>query len=60
MLYSLLDQLSRQCGIGDAYHNWRGDLTWVSRETKTAILGAMGCPTGDAAVIERVLHEKEA
>jgi 4-alpha-glucanotransferase len=59
MLHSLLDQLSRQCGIGDAYHNWRGDLTWVSRETKTAILGAMGCPTDDAAAIERVLHEKE-
>ena len=60
MLYSLLDQLSRQCGIGDAYHNWRGDLMWVSRETKTAILTAMGCPTDDAAAIESVLHERES
>jgi len=60
MLHSLLDQLSRQCGIGDAYHNWRGDLMWVSRETKTAILDAMGCPTDDAAAIECLLHEREA
>jgi 4-alpha-glucanotransferase len=60
MLHSLLDQLSRQCGIGDAYHNWRGDLMWVSRETKTAILTAMGCPTDDAAAIESVLHERES
>jgi 4-alpha-glucanotransferase len=59
MLQSLLDQLSRQCGIGDAYHNWRGDLMWVSRETKRAILNAMGRPTDDAAAIESVLHEIE-
>jgi (1->4)-alpha-D-glucan 1-alpha-D-glucosylmutase len=57
MLYSLLDQLSRQCGIGDAYHNWRGELMWVSRETKAALLEAMGCPTDDAAAIENLLHE---
>ena len=60
MLNSLLDELSRQCGIGDAYHNWRGELMWVSRETKTAILAAMGCPTDDAAAIERALHERES
>jgi 4-alpha-glucanotransferase len=57
MLHSLLDQLSRQCGIGDAYHNWRGDLMWVSRETKRAVLNAMGRPTDDEAAIECVLHE---
>jgi 4-alpha-glucanotransferase len=33
---------------------------WVSRETKTAILTAMGCPTDDAAAIESVLHERES
>ena len=42
MLESLLDQLARQRGIGDAYHNYRGDLMWVSRSTKKAILDAMG------------------
>ena len=60
MLDSLLDQLARQCGIGDAYHNWRGDLMWVSPATKQAILSAMGCPTTEPAAIERVLAEREA
>ena len=59
MLDSLLDQLARQRGIGDAYHNYRGELLHISRETKTAILAAMGCATSDAAAIERELHELE-
>ena len=48
MIDALLDQLARQRGIGDAYHNYRGDLVTISRETKTAILAAMGCPVDDA------------
>ena len=60
MLDSLLDRLARQCGIGEAYHNYRGDLMWFSRETRKALLAAMGCPTDDAAAIERVLREREA
>jgi hypothetical protein len=56
MLESLLDQLARQRGIGDAYHNYRGDLLQIGRHTKTAILAAMGCPTTDAAAIEHELH----
>ena len=60
MLDSLLDQLARQRGIGDAYHNYRGDLLQISRETKTAILAAMGCSITDSAAIERELHEHEA
>jgi len=59
MLDSLLDQLARQRGIGDAYHNYRGELLQISRETKTAILAAMGLSTSDAATIERELHERE-
>ncbi len=47
MLDSLLDQLARQRGIGDAYHNYRGELLHISRDTKTAILAAMGCSTSD-------------
>ena len=47
MLDSLLDRLARQRGIGDAYHNYRGELLQISRETKTAILAAMGCSTTD-------------
>ena len=60
MLDSLLDQLARQRGIGDAYHNWRGDLVWVGNGTKRAILQAMGLPTDDAAAIERALQERDA
>ena len=59
MLDSLLDQLARQCGIGDAYHNYRGELMWVTAETKKAVLAAMGCPTEDAAAIESLLRERE-
>ena len=59
MLDSLLDQLARQRGIGDAYHNYRGELLHISRETKTAILAAMGCATSDAEAIQRELHELE-
>ena len=60
MLDSLLDQLARQRGIGDAYHNWRGDLVWVNSGTKRAILQAMGLPTDDAAAVERALRERDA
>jgi 4-alpha-glucanotransferase len=56
MLDSLLDQLARQRGIGDAYHNYRGELLAIGRHTKTAILAAMGYPTADAHAIERELH----
>ena len=60
MLDSLLDQLARQCGIGDGYENYRGDSTSISAATRKAILAAMGWPTDDVAAIERVLHEREA
>ena len=59
MLDDLIDQLARQRGIGDAYHNYRGDLMTVGRESKKAILAAMGCPVDDAAAIERALHAHE-
>ena len=56
MLETLLDQLARQRGIGDAYHNYRGDLLQIGRHSKTAILAAMGCPTTDTGAIEHALH----
>src|SRR5512137_1601910 len=59
MLDSLLHQLARQRGVGDAYHNYRGDLLHISRDTKAAILAAMGLSTSDTATIERELHERE-
>ncbi|MFI4890461.1 MAG: 4-alpha-glucanotransferase [Steroidobacterales bacterium] len=37
-----LDRLARLRGIGDAYHDYRGQLRYFSRETKAGILRAMG------------------
>jgi 4-alpha-glucanotransferase len=59
MLDSLLDRLARQCGIGDAYLNYRGDPMGISRASRKAILAAMGQPVEDAAAIERVLRQVE-
>jgi 4-alpha-glucanotransferase len=59
MLDALIDQLARQRGIGDAYHNYRGELMTIGRESKKAILAAMGCPVDDVHAIERSLHEHE-
>lgn len=60
MLESLLDQLARRRGIGDAYHDHRGDLRTISASTKRAILAAMGCPVDDAVAVEHVLREHDA
>jgi 4-alpha-glucanotransferase len=57
MLDSLLDQLARRRGIGEAYHDYRGELRPFSARTKTAILAAMGCNVTDAAAIERELAD---
>ena len=60
MLDSLLDRLARQCGIGDAYLNYRGEPMSISPASRKAILAAMGHPVEDAAQIERVLGEMES
>ncbi len=60
MLDSLLDQLARARGIGDAYHNYRGELKHFSRDTKAAILAAMGCRVGDAESVQGELARLEA
>jgi 4-alpha-glucanotransferase len=60
MLDSLLDQLARQCGIADAYENYRGEPTSITAATRKAILAAMGNPVNDEAGIERARQEHEA
>src|SRR5512139_84894 len=60
MLDSLLDQLARRRGIGDAYYDYRGELKHFSAATKTAILAAMGCSLSDAAAVEQELAALEA
>lgn len=56
MLDSLLDSLARSRGIGDAYYDYRGELRYFSRETKAAILAAMGCQVGDGEAVRRELE----
>lgn len=59
MLDTLIDQLARQRGIGDAYDNYRGDPMTISGVTKQALLAAMGCPVNDAAAMRQALHDHE-
>jgi 4-alpha-glucanotransferase len=60
MLDSLLDHLARSRGIGDAYHDYRGELRAFTPATKTAILAAMGCRVDDAAAIEQEIRALDA
>ena len=55
----LLDRLATARGIGDAYHNYRGELKHFSAETKAAILAAMGCEVGDDDAVRRELERIE-
>jgi 4-alpha-glucanotransferase len=48
----LLEQLARLRGIGDAYHDYRGELRHFSLDTKTQLLRAMGCNVADAAALQ--------
>lgn len=59
MLDSLIDLLARRRGIGDAYHDYRGERVTIERASKKAILGAMGCPVDDAAAIAERLADDE-
>ncbi len=56
---SLIDKLSRLRGIGEAYHDYRGDLRHFSLKTKTDLLRAMGCPVDDQAALAAELSERE-
>ncbi len=48
---TLIERLARLRGVGDAYHDFRGELRYFSLETKTGILRAMGSPVGDAVAL---------
>ncbi len=56
----LIEQLARLRGVGDAYHDHRGELRHFSLRTKTEILRAMGCPVDDAAALEKELRRLQA
>jgi 4-alpha-glucanotransferase len=56
---TLVEKLARLRGIGDAYHDYRGDLRYFSLKTKTDILRAMGCAVDDPAALAADLREAE-
>jgi 4-alpha-glucanotransferase len=56
---TLIERLARLRGIGDAYHDYRGELRYFSRETKTEILRAMGAPVDDPAALAAELRRLE-
>ncbi len=60
MLESLLNELARRRGIGEAYHDYRGEWRHFSARTKTAILAAMGCDVGDADGVAREIESLDA
>ena len=48
-----LDHLAHSRGLGEAYYDYRGELRYFSRETRKAILSAMGCAVDDPAAVDR-------
>jgi len=48
---SLIERLARLRGIGEAYHDYRGELRHFTLETKAGILRAMGCAPEDSAAL---------
>jgi len=46
-------------GIGEAYHDYRGELRHFSLKTRTDILRAMGCAVDDPAALAAELSELE-
>lgn len=55
-----LDRLARLYGLGESYYDYRGQLHHVPRDTKSALLAAMGVDVGGAASIEEALGSSEA
>jgi len=56
---TLIERLARLRGVGDAYHDYRGELRYFTIETKAAILRAMGSPVDDALALAEELGRLE-
>jgi 4-alpha-glucanotransferase len=56
---TLIDKMARLRGVGDAYHDYRGDLRYFTVKTKTDILRAMGCSVADPVALAAELSELE-
>jgi 4-alpha-glucanotransferase len=57
---SLIETLARLRGVGDAYHDYRGELRPFSLKTKTDILRAMGCAVDDPEALADELSRTQA
>ena len=55
----MIDRLARLRGIGDAYHDYRGELRYFTLETKASILRAMGSAVDDPAALAAELCRLE-
>ena len=56
---TLIERMARLRGIGDAYHDYRGELRYFSLETKKGLLRAMGCRVDDDAALALELSRLE-
>ena len=56
---TVIERLANLRGIGDAYHDYRGELRHFSLETKKGLLRAMGCQVDEPAALARELSEFE-
>jgi 4-alpha-glucanotransferase len=56
---TLIDRIAGLRGIGDAYHDYRGELKYFSLETKKGLLRAMGCAVDDPAALALELSRLE-
>jgi 4-alpha-glucanotransferase len=57
---ALIERLAELRGIGDGYHNYRGELQHFSLQTKAGILGAMGCAVDDDSALAAEIAHIEA
>ena len=56
---ALIERLAQLRGMGDAYHNYRGELQHFSLETKAGILSAMGCVVDDSDALAAEIAQLE-
>src|ERR1700736_156173 len=56
---TVIERLARLRDIGDAYHDYRGELRYFSLETKRGLLRAMGCNVDDPAALALELSQLE-
>jgi len=57
---ALIERMAQLRGIGDAYHDYRGELKHFGLETKVGILSAMGCEVDDSDALAAGIAKIEA